>query len=173
MMIAAESSLQKESTNRRQTSLDRFFDAGADSLRHGRGLEQHVPATGSTAGSTVRLRSRREGVQAGDYQRALGSLQKVVQADPRNADAWNYIGFSQRNLQHYDESLAAYQKALAINPNHRGANEYLGELYLKTGELEKAREQLSKLQSLCPGGCEEYDDLKKAVGAYQPAQKKP
>jgi Tfp pilus assembly protein PilF len=45
-------------------------------------------------------------VHAGDYQRALGSLEKVVQADPRNADAWNYIGFSQRNLQHFDESLA-------------------------------------------------------------------
>ncbi len=111
-------------------------------------------------------------VQAGDYQRALASLQKVVQADPRNADAWNYIGFSQRNLQHFDDSLAAYQKALAINPDHRGANEYLGELYLKTGDLEKARERLAKLQSLCPGGCEEYDDLKKAVGAYQSAQKK-
>jgi len=112
-------------------------------------------------------------VQAGDYQRALGSLQRVVQADPRNADAWNYIGFSQRNLQHFDESLAAYQKALAIDPDHRGANEYLGELYLKTGDLEKARERLSKLQSLCPGGCSEYDDLNKAVGAYQTAQKKP
>jgi tetratricopeptide (TPR) repeat protein len=110
-------------------------------------------------------------VQAGDYQRALAPLQKVVQADPRNADAWNYIGFSQRNLQHFDESLAAYQKALAINPDHRGANEYLGELYLKTGDLEKARERLSKLQNLCPGGCEEYDDLKKAVGAYQAARK--
>jgi tetratricopeptide (TPR) repeat protein len=110
-------------------------------------------------------------VQAGDYQRALAPLQKVVQADPRNADAWNYIGFSQRNLQHFDQSLAAYQKALAINPDHRGANEYLGELYLKTGDLEKARERLSKLQNLCPGGCEEYDDLKKAVGAYQAARK--
>jgi tetratricopeptide (TPR) repeat protein len=110
-------------------------------------------------------------VQAGDYQRALGSLQKVVQADPRNADAWNYIGFSQRNLQHYDESLAAYEKALAINPNHRGANEYLGELYLKTGDLEKARDRLAKLQSLCPGGCSEYEDLKNAVAAYQSARK--
>jgi Flp pilus assembly protein TadD len=111
-------------------------------------------------------------VRAGDYQRALGSLQKVVQADPRNADAWNYIGFSQRNLRHFDESLAAYQKALAINPDHRGANEYLGELYLKTGDPEKARERLSKLRSLCPAGCSEYDDLKKAVDAYQPVQKK-
>ncbi len=111
-------------------------------------------------------------VQAGDYQRALALLQKVVQADPRNADAWNHIGFSHRKLQQFDPSLTAYQKALAINPDHRGANEYLGELYLKTGELEKARERLAKLQSICPGGCAEYDDLKKAIEAYQSAQKK-
>ncbi len=111
-------------------------------------------------------------VQAGDYERALASLQKAVQDDPRNADAWNYIGFSQRNLKRFDQSLTAYQKALEINPDHRGANEYLGELYLKTGDLEMARERLAKLQSLCPRGCLEYDDLKKAVGTYQSAQNK-
>lgn len=111
-------------------------------------------------------------VQSGDYQRALALLQKVVEADQRNADAWNYVGFSYRKLQQFDQSLAAYQKALALNPNHRGANEYLGELYLMTGELGKAKERLAKLQSLCPRGCEEYDDLKKAVETYQSAQKK-
>ncbi len=111
-------------------------------------------------------------VQAGDYQRALALLQKVVQAEPRNADAWNNVGFSHRKLKQFDQSLAAYQKALAINPDHRGANEYLGELYLMTGEPEKARQRLAKLQSLCPQGCEEYEDLKKAIEAYQSVQKK-
>lgn len=111
-------------------------------------------------------------VQAGDYGRALTLLERVVKADPRNADAWNYIGFSHRRLKHFDQSLAAYQKALAINPDHRGANEYLGELYLQTGEFEKARERLAKLQGLCPSGCPEYEDLKKAIEAYQSAQKK-
>jgi len=111
-------------------------------------------------------------VQAGDYQRALVLLQKVVQAEPRNADAWNYVGFSHRKLKQFDQSLAAYQKALAINPDHRGANEYLGELYLMTGEPQKARERLAKLQSLCPQGCEEYEDLKKAVEAYRSVQKR-
>lgn len=111
-------------------------------------------------------------LQAGDYQRALVLLQKVVQAEPRNADAWNYVGFSHRKLKQFDQSLAAYQKALAINPDHRGANEYLGELYLMTGEPQKARERLAKLQSLCPRGCEEYDDLRKAVETYQSVQKK-
>ena len=111
-------------------------------------------------------------VQAGDYSRALTLLERVVKADPRNADAWNNIGFSYRKLKHFDQSLAAYQKALAINPDHRGANEYLGELYLQIGELEKARERLAKLQNLCPSGCPEYDDLKKAIETYQSAQKK-
>jgi Flp pilus assembly protein TadD len=110
-------------------------------------------------------------VQAGDYTRALTLFQKVVQADPRNADAWNYIGFSHRNLKRFDESLAAYQKALALNPGHRGANEYLGELYLQTGDLAKARERLAKLNSLCPSGCKEHDDLKKAIQVYESAHK--
>ena len=111
-------------------------------------------------------------VQAGDYQRALALLQRVVQAQPRNADAWNYVGFSHRKLRQFELSLAAYQKALAINPGHRGANEYLGELYLLTGEPEKAQARLAKLQSVCPGGCAEYDDLKKAIEAYRSAKKK-
>lgn len=110
-------------------------------------------------------------VEAGDYARALPAFQKVVQADPRNADAWNYIGFSHRQLKQFDQSLVAYQKALAINPDHRGANEYLGELYLQTGDPGKARERLAKLSALCPSGCKELDDLKKAVKAYESAHK--
>ncbi|HEY3047101.1 MAG TPA: tetratricopeptide repeat protein [Polaromonas sp.] len=111
-------------------------------------------------------------VQARDFQRALTHLEKVTQAEPRNADAWNYLGFSQRQLRNFDQSLAAYQKALALNPNHRGANEYLGELYLELGNPDKAREHLAKLQSLCPKGCPEHDDLSKAVAAFQAAPKK-
>lgn len=110
-------------------------------------------------------------VKAGDYARALSQFQKVVQIDPRNADAWNYIGFSHRHLKQFDQSLAAYQKALGIDSGHRGANEYLGELYLQVGDLAKARDRLAKLVALCPSGCEELDDLNKAVKAYESPRK--
>ena len=110
-------------------------------------------------------------VKAGNYGRALGLFEKVVRANPRNADAWNYIGFSHRNLKQLDQALAAYTKALAIDPEHRGANEYLGELYLQTGDLEKARARLKTLDSACIFGCEEYDDLKQAIKKYEAARK--
>lgn len=111
-------------------------------------------------------------VQAGDYARALTLLQKVVQAQPRHADAWNYLGFSYRQLKQVDQALAAYQKALAINPNHLGALEYLGELYLQRGDLARAREQLTKLKGLCPAGCREVDDLQKALREFEAARQK-
>ncbi len=111
-------------------------------------------------------------VKAKDFAGALTLLQKVVQDQPRNADAWNWIGFSHRNLKQFDQALAAYRKALSINPDHRGANEYLGELYLQTGDLKKARQQLEKLDGLCFFGCKEYDDLKQAIQAYEAGRKK-
>ena len=111
-------------------------------------------------------------VEAQDFNRALGLLGKVVRADPQNADAWNWIGFSNRKLKRLKVSLVAYKKALAIDPDHRGANEYLGELYLTTGDLAKARARLDKLDGICFFGCEEYDDLKRAIKAFEAAQGK-
>jgi len=108
-------------------------------------------------------------IKAGNYARATTLLESVVQKEPRNADAWNNLGYSERQQNHFDKSLVAYRKALAIKPGHRGANEYLGELYLKTGDLPQAREQLKVLRKLCPRGCEEADELAQAVQAYEVA----
>lgn len=106
-------------------------------------------------------------VNSGDYRGAVTMLKDVVASDARNADAWNYLGFSNRKLKHYDNALAAYQEALAINPDHRGANEYLGELYLDMGNLPKAKERLQRLDDVCTFGCEEYDDLKAAIKKHE------
>ncbi len=106
-------------------------------------------------------------VKQKDYQGAIDLLNQVVFRDPKNADAWNYIGFSDRMLGRYDESLAAYEKALAIEPDHIGANEYLGELYVQTGKIDKARKQLAMLDKLCGENCDEYKELKGAIGGNQ------
>ncbi|UCH73544.1 MAG: tetratricopeptide repeat protein [Rhodospirillales bacterium] len=132
-------------------------------------------AFGGGGGSSERssantdYRNALKAIEAEDYARASGLLEKVVAKEPRNADAWNNLGYSERKQDRFEAALAAYQKALAIKPRHRGANEYLGELYLQMGNLPLAREQLKRLKSLCPRGCEEADELAEAVRAYEKA----
>ena len=135
------------------------------------GLVSAAMAAGSTSTSTQTSASNYErgveAIEATKFKKARKLFKKAVKDNPENADAWNYLGFSNRKLEKFDQALDAYQKALAINPDHLGANEYLGELFLQTGELEKARERLKKLNNICTAGCEELDDLKAAVLAYE------
>ena len=64
-------------------------------------------------------------------------------------------------------------EALRIDPKHRAAHEYLGEAYLMSGNLAKAKEHLAQLDRLCTFGCEEYSKLKAAVArAEQQGAKK-
>lgn len=102
---------------------------------------------------------------------AIPLLQKVVADNPRDADAWNYLGFCSRKLGKKEEALGYYQKALALNPKHKGAHEYLGELYLQMGDLPKAEEQLAILKGLCPQGCEELEDLEADIADYKAGNK--
>ncbi len=106
-------------------------------------------------------------VEAGDYAAAIPLLKKTIAADPTNADAHNYLGFSHRKLGNVDVALTHYGKALELNPEHRGANEYLGELYLDLDQLDKAKERLKVLDDACFFGCDEYRELKAKIKAYQ------
>lgn len=106
-------------------------------------------------------------VDDGKYADAIPLLEKVVAADSKNADAYNYLGYSNRKIGKTDAALTAYEAALAINPRHRGANEYLGELYLILGNLPKAEERLSVLDDACLFGCDEYTELKHAIAEYK------
>ena len=102
-----------------------------------------------------------------NYAKAVELLQQVIDDDPKDANAWNYLGFSHRKMGDFDEALTAYQKALAIRPYHKGALEYLGELYLQTDQPEKARAQLEKLDQTCFFGCREYRELKEKIAQYE------
>ena len=86
-------------------------------------------------------------------------------ATHQHADVYNLMGFSLRKTGDYKQAYTFYRKALDFNPEHKGALEYLGELYVETGQVEKARENVVLLKKLCPGGCEELEDLEQAIAA--------
>ena len=66
-----------------------------------------------------------------------------------------------------DRAFEHYERALQLNPRHRGAHEYLGEAYLLVNDLPKAEVHLAALEKICLIPCEEYDDLKKAIAEYR------
>jgi tetratricopeptide (TPR) repeat protein len=106
-------------------------------------------------------------IEARDYKGALPYLQQVVQKDPKNADAYNLMGYAIRSSGDPNASLQYYQQALAIDPRHLGAHEYIGEAYLMLNRPQEAEQHLARLDSLCVFGCSEYRQLKAAIAAYK------
>ena len=110
------------------------------------------------------LTSVRAKIKAKDFKGALAELTPML-ATYQHADVYNLMGYSLRKTGDYKQAYTFYRKALDFNPNHKGALEYLGELYVETGQIEKAKENIVRLQQLCPSGCEELADLQRAVSA--------
>ena len=106
-------------------------------------------------------------VSNGNYQLAIKYLLKATKTSSDNPDVYNLLGFSNRKLDKLEESFMYYNRALKLNPRHLGANEYIGELYLRTNNLKKAEEHLKILDDICFFGCDEYDDLKESIEKYK------
>lgn len=100
-------------------------------------------------------------IYSGDYQKAVAELEPLA-AKVRHADVFNLLGFSLRNIGRYDEADKWYREALYYNPEHLQAIEYQGELFIKTGRLDKAQENIVTLKIYCPKGCAELEKLQQA-----------
>tara|TARA_Y100001970_G_C14227229_1_gene856432 strand:+ start:146 stop:628 length:483 start_codon:yes stop_codon:yes gene_type:complete len=94
------------------------------------------------------------------YEKALKLLIKENKKKPNQANTLNYLGFASRKLGDYENGEKYYLLGLEIDPNHKGINEYLGELYVVTNRIELAKERLAVLKNC---NCEEYQELKDII----------
>ena len=131
-------------------------------------------ASANAAGSFSSNSSRDENLAKGlvnarvaldkkDFAGAETVLRKLVASNADSADAWNLLGFATRKQGRRDEAERYYDKALAIDPTHKGALEYLGELYVQAGRMDEAKGLLKRLDAHCMVICDERDELKKAI----------
>ena len=95
-----------------------------------------------------------------NYEKALNHLTTSFTINPNDPDILNYMGFATRKLGDFENAETYYLMGLKINPNHNGINEYLGELYIQTNRIDKAKERLSILKNC---SCEEYTELKEII----------
>lgn len=117
------------------------------------------------------LTAPRAKIKAMDFKGAIADLTPLL-ATHQHADIYNLMGFSLRKSGDVKQAATFYAKALDYDANHKGALEYQGEMFVELGQIDKAKANLAKLVTLCPSGCEEREDLEKAIaGAGQPAAK--
>ena len=90
---------------------------------------------------------------------------KYVKAE--DAEVYNLTGYASRKLGKMDDAFRNYKIALQMNPNHRGAHEYVGEAYLMTNNPAMAEQHLAALERICGKGCEEYKDLAQEIAEYK------
>ena len=94
------------------------------------------------------------------YKKALKLLLVSNKKKPNNPDTLNYLGFTSRKLGDFEKGEVYYLQGLAIEPNHIGINEYLGELYVATNRIKLAKERLNVLINC---NCDEYKELKEII----------
>ena len=94
------------------------------------------------------------------YNSAYKQLLEAYKIERRNPDILNYLGFTLRKTGNFEQAEKYYLQGLEIKPDHDGINEYLGELYIQTNRIDKAKERLAVLKNC---NCEEYNELKTLI----------
>jgi cytochrome c-type biogenesis protein CcmH/NrfG len=126
------------------------------------------PEKKNSAGA-LPLEQARAAIARQDWAAAQAILRDGVARNPRSADLHNLYAFATRKGPHPDLDLVFrhYNEALRLDPQHLAAREYLGEAYLMTGNLGKAKELLAELERMCKPGCAEQAELQRAISAFE------
>jgi Tfp pilus assembly protein PilF len=117
-----------------------------------------------------RLESAQKAITNKDWGRARTELNAALREDPRNADIHNLLGYTARksSTPNLPQAFEHYKTALKIDPQHRGAHEYIGEAYLMDNQPAEAQKHLAALEKICGNqSCEEYADLAKSLATYK------
>ena len=121
----------------------------------------------ASSGSSELMKKATMQVDMKQYRDAVATLKMILDKDPKSADALNLLGYSQRRLGDPTLAVETYNKALAVDPDHKGANEYLGEAYLELNKLPLAEARLAHLNKVCGTSCKEYMALAQSIATYK------
>ena len=109
----------------------------------------------------------RASIEAKNWSAAIRALSSAALRDTRNADIQNYLGYAYRHLGQMDLAFKHYNRAIELDPRHRGAHEYVGETYLLVGDVAGAEKHLAALREICLLPCDELKDLEAAIARYK------
>ena len=106
-------------------------------------------------------------IEAGEYELARTNLKIFLENNSSDFEAYNLLGYVERQLQNYELAINFYKKALSLNENFIGAHHYIAITYLEMDDLESAKYHLNQLDLICLFGCDDFYDLKNKIAFYE------
>ena len=106
-------------------------------------------------------------INQGEYKKAKNNLLVIIKKDEGDAEAYNLLGYTERQLQNYISAIKFYKKAIFINNDFIGAHHYIAMAYLELDDIEKAKYHLNQLDLICLFGCEDYFEVKNKIEFYE------
>ena len=106
-------------------------------------------------------------INQGEYIKAKKNLLVIIKKDEGDAEAYNLLGYTERQLQNYISAIKFYKKALTINNDFIGAHHYIAMAYLELDDIEKAKYHLNQLDLICLFGCKDYFEVKNKIEFYE------
>ncbi len=100
---------------------------------------------------------------AGKYEDAQTALEASLAVDPRNRAAYVEAARVAEKQKLYGQAIRFTNKALALEPRDLDALAVQGEAMVELGAVPRARDNLAKLQKLCPSGCRQLASLSAAI----------
>ncbi|SRR6056300_1228278 len=106
-------------------------------------------------------------IEAGEYELARTNLKAFLEKNDSDYEAYNLLGYVERQLQNYELAINFYKKALSLDKNFIGAHHYIAITYLEMDDLESAKYHLDQLDLICLFGCDDFYDLKNKIAFYE------
>ncbi len=107
--------------------------------------------------------------QGRDYDAALERFRRVAARDGEDPLVWYYLGRTHAKVGHADSAVAAYQRAIALNPTHLSAHYALAQELRQQGDLEAWRRTLERFDQLSQAGVEGVSSSYQGQGQYAEA----
>jgi tetratricopeptide (TPR) repeat protein len=145
-----------------QGAIDAYTAGYASILRAGH-AENLAAASSNEAERKAALQAAQEA-----YRASLPHFTMATRLDSSMHEAYTYLGYANRKLGRYEESLKAYDQALKIEPNTPYAIEYQGEAFLSLNRIDEAQFNFLRLYAIAP---DHAANLLKAMHAWVEAHR--
>ncbi len=95
----------------------------------------------------------------GQYEEAIRNVQRALDLDPINPDAYGELAKAYEALNNLKEAESTYRKAIAARPSFWGAHHEVGRFYFRFGRYAEAEKEFFKVMELTPDNWRAYNGL--------------